>query len=264
MQWLYQSITLGDPRQFQLAFCLWTLAIIRVVLNKEKGVTLSKSAVCRLLQQMGLSPQRPLYRSYKQDPKELERYLQRTYPSLQRLAKRLGAEIYFVDESAVRSDHHRGTTWGAIGQTPVVADTGDRFGLKLISAVSPRGDMRFAVIDGKMNSDKFIAFLKKLQADAGKPIIVIADNASYHSSGKVQKFARESEETIHLGYLPKYAPELNPDEQVWNHAKARLAKLFIDSADTMKRSLLNIMRSLQKQRDLIQSFFMMKDTIYAL
>jgi transposase len=262
MQWLYQAITLGDPRQFQLAFCLWTLGIVRMVLKKEQGVELSKSAVCRLLQQMGLTPQRPIYRSYKQDPKELEKYLKRTFPQLKVLAKRIGAEIYFVDESAVRSDHHRGTTWGAIGQTPVVKDSGDRFGLKLISAVSPRGDMRFAVIEGRMNSDKFIEFLKKLRTDAGKPIIVIADNASYHSSGKVQKFAKESE-TIHLGWLPKYAPELNPDEQVWNQAKARLGKLFIESAASMKRNVLNIMRSIQKQRSLIQSFFQLKDTSYA-
>lgn len=262
MAWLYDAITLGDPRQYQLAFCLWTLTIIRLVLKKEHGVALSKSAVCRLLQQMGLTPQRPIYRSYKQDPQELEKYLKRTFPQLRRLAKRIGAEIYFVDESAVRSDHHRGTTWGAIGETPVVEDSGDRFGLKLISAVSPRGDMRFAVIEGRMNSDKFIEFLKKLHTDAGKPIIVIADNASYHSSGKVQKFAKESQ-AIHLGWLPKYAPELNPDEQVWNQAKARLAKLFIDSAESMKQSVLNIMRSIQKQRRLIQSFFQLKDTSYA-
>ena len=262
MQWLYQAITLGDPRQYQLAFCLWTLGIVRLVLKKEQGVELSKSAVCRLLQQMGLTPQRPIYRSCKQDPQELGKYLKRTFPQLRRLAKRIGAEICFVDESAVRSDHHRGTTWGAIAQTPVVQDSGDRFGLKLISAVSPRGDMRFAVIEGRMNSDKFIEFLKKLHADAGKPIIVIADNASYHSSGKVQKFAKESQ-AIHLGWLPKYAPELNPDEQVWNHVKARLAKLFIESAQSMKQSVLNIMRSLQKQRRLIKSFFQLKDTSYA-
>lgn len=264
MQWLYQAITLGDPRQFQLTFCLWTLGIIRVVLKKEHGVELSKSAVCRLLQQMGLTPQRPLYRSYKQEPKELEKYLQRTFPQLKRLAKRLGAEIYFVDESAVRSDHHRGTTWGAIGQTPVVEDSGDRFGLKLISAASPRGDMRFAVIEDRMNSEKFIEFLKRLHADAGKPILVIADNASYHISAKVQRFAQQSQQEIHLGHLPKYAPELNPDEQVWNHAKRRLAKLFIDSAAAMKRAVLNIMRSIQKQTHLIQSFFKLKDTSYAL
>jgi transposase len=263
IKWLYDAITLGDPRQFQLAFCLWTLSIIRGVLKKEKGVELSKSAVCRLLQQMGLSPQRPIYRSYKQDPKELEKYLKRTFPQLKRLAKRIGAEIYFVDESAVRSDHHRGTTWGAVGQTPVVEDSGDRFGLKLISAVSPRGDMRFSVIEGRMNSEKFIEFLKKLHKDAGKPVIVIADNASYHNSKKVQQFAQESNNAIHLGHLPKYAPELNPDEQVWNHAKTRLAKLSIDSAETMKRSVLGIMRSIQKQTSLVRSFFKLEGTIYA-
>jgi transposase len=65
MQWLYAAITLGDPRQYQLAFCLWSLAIVRLVLKKEHGVELSKSAVCRLLQQMGLTPQRPIYRSYR-------------------------------------------------------------------------------------------------------------------------------------------------------------------------------------------------------
>ena len=253
---------LAIPGEYQLAFCLWSLAIVRLVLKNEHGVELSKSAVCRLLQQMGLTPQRSSYRPYKQDPQELEKYLQRIFPQLRRLAKRIGADIYFVDESAVRSDPHRGTTWGASGQTPVVEDSGDRFGLKLISAVSPRGDMRFAVIEGRMNSDKFIEFLKKLHADAGKPIIVIADNASYHSSGKVRKFTLESQ-AIHLGNLPKYAPELNPDEQVWNPAKARLAKLFIDSAQTMKRSVFNIMRSIQKQSWLIQSFFQIKETSYA-
>jgi transposase len=262
IQWLYQAITLGDPRQYQLAFCLWTLAIIRTMLKKEKGVELSKSSISRLLQQMGLSPQRPIYRSYKQDPAELEKYLKRTFPELKQLAKRIGAEIYFIDESAVRSDHHSGTTWGAIGQTPVVLDSGDRFGLKLISAISPRGIMRFAVIESRMNSEVFIAFLKKLRADAGRPIIVIADNASYHSSKMVKAFADESGD-IHLGYLPKYAPELNPDEQVWNHAKARLGKLFIDSAETMKKSVLSIMRSIQAKAELIRSFFRMDGTKYA-
>jgi transposase len=233
------------------------------MLKQVHGIILSKSAVCRLMQQMGLSPQRPLYRSYKQDPKELEKYLRRTFPQLRQEAKRIGAEIYFVDESALRSDHHRGTTWGAVGETPVVEDSGDRFGLKLISAVSPRGDMRFATIEGGMNSEKFIDFLKKLHSDAGKPIIVIADNAAYHSSQKVMRFAQQSKGTITLGHLPRYAPELNPDEQVWNQAKARLGKIFIDSKETMKKEVLNILRSIQKQTDLVRSFFQLKHTAYA-
>lgn len=51
IQWLYQAITLGDPRQHQFEFCLWTLQIIRQLLRREFQVALSKSAVSRLLAQ---------------------------------------------------------------------------------------------------------------------------------------------------------------------------------------------------------------------
>jgi transposase len=76
--------------------------------------------------------------------------------------------------------------------------------------------MRFSVIQDKMNAGKFIAFVKKLLADAGCPIIVIADNAAYHTSWTVQAFAEKSQGAVTLAYLPRYAPEVNPDEQVWN------------------------------------------------
>ena len=119
----------------------------------------------------------PLHKSYKQDPKKIEKYLKETFPEVVERAQELGAEIYFVDEAAVRSDAHRGWRWGKIGETPVVRDSGGRFGLNVISAVTLRGDMRFRFIEGKMNSAGFIQFLKKLRKDAGRPIIVIADNA---------------------------------------------------------------------------------------
>ncbi len=77
------------------------------------------------------------------------------------------------------------------------------------------------------------------------------------------RFAQQSDETITLGHLPTYAPELNPDEQVWNHAKARLAKLLIDSKEAMKRNMLNIMRSIQKNTKRVRSFFQLKKTQYA-
>ena len=97
---------------------------------------MSKSGVSRLLLHLGLSPQRPIYKSYKQNPKVMKKYLEEIFPGLLEQAQREGAIIYFVDEAAVRSDAHRGTTWGKIGQTPKVEDSGDRFSLKMISAVS--------------------------------------------------------------------------------------------------------------------------------
>lgn len=263
MRWLYDAITSGDPQQYEFPFCLWTIGIIRTLLKREYGIQLSKSGVSRLLRHLGLSPQRPIYRSYKQDPKELDRYLSRTFPELKKLAKRTGAVIYFVDEASVRSDAHRGTTWAKIGETPVVKDSGDRFGLKLISAVSPRGDMKFATFEGRMNGPRFVQFLKDLRSDTGGPIIVIVDNASYHQSGPVKRYAEASEGDVVIEHLPCYAPEYNPDEQVWNHAKGRLAKLFITTKDELFREMRAIMQSIQRSPILIRSFFQLQHTRYA-
>lgn len=262
MQWVYEAITMGSPLNHKFECCLWTLNIIRSMIAKERGVVLSKSAVSRLLGHLGLSPQRPLYKSYKQDPKKLEKYLKETFPQVVERAQALGAEIYFVDEAGVRSDAHRGWTWGRIGETPVVRDSGGRFGLKVISAVTARGDMRFSFIEGKMNSARFIQFLKKLRKDAGRPIIVIADNARYHHSKETQKFIESETDNILMAFLPAYSPELNPDEQVWNHAKARLSKLPVYNAQGMKKCLTSILHSLQKQKSLIKSFFRLADTTY--
>jgi transposase len=262
MQWVYEAVTMGDPLSYKFEFCLWTLNIIRSMIARERGIKLSKSAVSRLLGHLGLSPQRPIYKSYKQDPKKIEEYLSETFPQVVERAREMGAEIYFVDEAAVRSDAHRGCTWGQVGETPVVRDSGGRFGLKVISAVTLRGDMRFSFIEGKMNSARFIEFLKKLRKDAGRPIIVIADNARYHHSKETQKFIEAEVDSIFMAFLPAYSPELNPDEQVWNHAKARLSKLPVLNAQGMKKCLVSILRSIQKQTSLIKSFFRLTDTKY--
>jgi transposase len=264
LRWLYKAITMGDPTQYQFEFCLWTLAIIRQMLHREKGIELSKSAVSRLLAQMGLSPQRPIYRSYKQKPRELKKYLSARFPELKALAQRTGAVIFFVDEAAVRSDAHRGTTWGRIGQTPVVPDSGDRFSLRLISAVSPRGDLKFSTFQGAMNGERFVEFVRRLRQDVGRPIIVIADNASYHKSGPVQEYVKEQSGQVIVDHLPKYAPELNPDEQVWNHAKNRLAKLFVSSKQAMVEAINSIMLAIQADFSLVRSFFQLADTKYVI
>ena len=250
MKWVYDAVTMGSPLNYQFEFCLWTLNILREMINRERGIKLSKSSVSRLLKHLGLSPQRPIYQSYQQDEKKVEQYVADTFPDIARRAKETGAQIYFVDESSIRSDAHRGLTWGRKGETPVVKDSGGRFGLSVISGVTPRGDMRFSFIEGTMNSTRFIQFLKQLRGDAGKPVIVIIDNARYHHSKETQAFiaAQEGSDqgTITLVFLPAYSPELNPDEQVWNHMKARLGKLPIASKEAMKRSVLSILRSIQK------------------
>lgn len=263
LKWLYEAITKGNPLNHQFDFYLWTLSTIRALLKDKRNITLSKSSVSRLLANLGLSPQKPLYKSYKQDPQKIRDYLKTTYPDAVAQAKKHKARLYFVDESAFRSDAHRGTTWGIKGETPIVQDTGGRFGFKLISAVSARGDLYFEVIEQRMNSERFIEFLESLRSDSGHPIFVIADNARYHHSKRVQEFLAEHKGSIMMAFLPPYTPELNPDEQVWNHAKREMGKRSIHNKDEMKKTIYSIMHAIQSKVDLIKSFFQLPDTKYA-
>jgi len=262
MKWLYDAITMGNPMNYKLPFCLWTLNTIRALLEKERKIKLAKSSVCRLLKHLGLSPQRPLYKSYKQDPEKVKHYLAQTYPEVVTEVKKHKARIYFVDEATFCRDAHRGTTWGEIGKTPVVNNSGGRFGFKLISAVSARGDMHFDVIEGRMNSERFINFLKKLRSDVGCPVFIVADNAGYHYSKQVQAFLGTQCGEIMMAFLPAYSPELNPDEQVWNHAKADVGEQTIQRKGEMEKTILTAMHVIQNKIQLVKRFFQLPDTLY--
>jgi transposase len=119
------------------------------------------------------------------------------------------------------------------------------------------------VIEGRMDAEKFIDFLRQLRQDAQCPIFVIADNARYHHSKKVQAFLETQVGQIMMAFLPAYSPELNPDEQVWNHAKAEVGKHPIKSKLEMEVLILSVMRSIQQRVELVKSFFQLPDTLYA-
>jgi transposase len=68
---------------------------------------------------------------------------------------------------------------------------------------------------------------------------------------------------VAVEHLPAYSPHLNPDEQVWKQAKARLGKRFVATKNEFKAALLSIMRSIQHSTELLLSFFQLPDTKYA-
>jgi transposase len=189
--------------------------------------------------------------------------LKRRFPQIVALAKKKGAAILFVDEAGVRPDQNRGTTWGKVGETPVVKANGSRFSLGLISAVGSRGELYFEVFEGRMNGARFVEFLQRLHRDIGRPIIVILDNVSYHRSRPVKKFIRSQKGGIIAHYLPEYSPELNPDEQVWNSLKARLSRLFIATKAQLRAEVERVLSEIRSDRKLVTSFFRLATTKYA-
>jgi transposase len=264
LRYIYDTITMKNPMQLKFPFALWTTAMVVQLIYDKFNIRLSRSSVSRLLNQLGLSAQRPLWRAYQQDPEAVAKWLNDEFPKIKALARSHNADIYFGDEAGVRSDFHSGTTWGERGKTPVVTSTGARFGLNLISAVSSRGLMRFMVTKEKVGADTFMEFLKRLIHNAEKPIFLIVDGHPAHKAKKVKAFVESVKDQLRLFLLPPYSPELNPDELVWNNLKNQcIGHKIIESKPQMKRAVISHMRRIQKLPDLICSFFQSPTTRYA-
>ena len=123
---------------------------------------------------------------------------------------------------------HAGTTWAPVGQTPVVKVTGARFRVNMISAVTARGALRFAVFDGTTTAGSFTESCKRLVHDTPGPVYLTVDGHPAHRSRTVKDYAASTAGTLTLFYLHGYSPELNPDEWVWKNVRDP-AKLFMRS-----------------------------------
>jgi len=264
LDWICDTVTMKNPLQLKFTFALWTAKMIGEMIQKKFGVRLSKASVCRLLNQLGLTPQRPVWRAYQQRSEDVQRWLSKEYPCIRALAKREKATIFFGDEAGVRSDHHAGTTWAPEGHTPVVSSTGARFGLNLISAVSAQGEFRFMITKGRVGAKVFVDFLKRLIYNATRPIFLIVDGHPAHKAVLVKKFVESLKGKLRLFYLPPYSPELNPDERVWNDLKNNaIGRKSISTPEVLKREVISHLRFIQKSPERVRAYFQNNTTQYA-
>lgn len=263
MRRVYELVVGSDPRQLQFDFALWTRQMVRELIAREFGVAMSASAVGRMLHRLGLSPQRPLWRAWQADPEKVAAWKHTEYPAIAKAARAVGGTVYFADEAGIRSDHHTGTTWGAIGATPVVKSTGARFSLNMISAVTAKGLLRFSTFTGSLTADKFIEFCKRLIADTDGPVFLVVDGHPVHRSKAVKAFAASTNGRLRLCQLPGYSPQLNPDEWVWKNIKHdRVGRSGITGPDQFKALAVAGLRRLQAMPHIVRGFFGDPDLAY--
>lgn len=262
---LAKLITGRNPLQLRFPYGLWTRAMIQELIWREFGVSLSESAVGRLLHRMGFTPQRPLFRAYQRDPAAVQRWLDAAFPEIKRLAKQEKATIYFEDEAGIRSDYHSGTTWARRGETPVVKTTGARFSLNMVSAIAAQGLLRFMVVEGRIDAGVFVDFLKRLVHNEKHPVFLIVDSHPTHRAGIVKDFVASTKGRLRLFFLPAYSPDLNPDELVWRHVKHHnLGRQVVDGPWHLKSLLISCLRTLQRQPRLVRGLFYAPSVRYAL
>ena len=238
---------------------LWTCQRVQQFANNKIGKKLHTTNVMRWLKRWGMTNQKPTKRATERDERAVKRWLKEEWPKIKEHRRRWQAILYFQDESGVSLIAVMGKTWAPRGETPIVKTTGKRGGLCVTSAISPAGKMVFRIEKDKerINAAKHIEFLQQIiKQHPKRKIIIVEDNAPAHTAKKVDTFVEENSNKIAIYRIPSYAPELNPDEHVWEYLKAYKLKAHQAQNKEELRSLVKRkMQGIQRKKGLINSFF---------
>ena len=88
-----------------------------------------------------------------------------------------------------------------------------------MSAITSKGQLIFRLHEKRVASAEVIDFLSQmLTHHLRRHLVVVMDQAPPHVSKATTAYI-ESQPRLHVFHLPKYSPDWNPDEKVWNHLK---------------------------------------------
>jgi transposase len=263
-QSLQQLLETQSPPKLGVASALWTRQAVQELIEQQFGIRLPIRTVGEYLRRWGFTPQKPVRKAYKQDPKAVAAWLETKYPEIEKRAAQEGGEIPWGDETGVRSTCQHSRGYARPGQTPELTVPGSRFSVNMISTITNQGKVRWMIYTGKMNAALFIVFLTRLIAGATKKVFLIVDHLSVHEAAMVDEWLADKKDRIEVFYLPKYAPERNPDEYLNCDVKANINTdgLPKDRAE-LTGKLRRFMPKLAKLPARVASYFEHKCIAYA-
>lgn len=153
-------------------------------------------------------------------------------------------------------------SWAPCAQTPVLMQRGrSRLKVSVIGAlvISPRCRRVRAYFslqaEGGFDGERILQFLKQLCRTLRVPIALIWDRLQAHVGEPVKGWLVRNRHRIRAELLPAYAPELNPVELIWGHAKTHSLANFapLEFADLTMQAHLAVL-AIGDDRPLLRSF----------
>jgi transposase len=168
--------------------------------------------------------------------------------------------IVFADESGFSQRPSVRRTWGRKGQTPVLYEhvTWSRFSaLGALGWHPKRKQVRLflSLRPHTVKGDDVIVFLRSLRRHVRGKVILVWDNLPVHRSRLVREYLPAQRKWLRVEWLPAYAPELNPLEDVWANLDGReLANFVPDDMDQLHGQITKGARRIRRHSELLWGF----------
>lgn len=181
-------------------------------------------------------------------------------------ARRLGAHLVFIDESGALLCPLLRRTLAPKGETPVLehrAKRRDKVSLIAALTLSPQG-RHLGFYFSTLQDDHFEAtavawFVRQLLHHLRGPVIVVWDRGAMHKGAPLRELQADFPR-LEFEFLPAYAPELNPVEQIWSYVKWHKLSNFApcDTAELEQR-LFAELDPCRHDQDRLRSFWLAAD-----
>lgn len=193
-----KNIETKTPQALGLPYALWNRKAIQHCIQEKTKRKIWLQTVSKYTNRWGLTPQRPTKYAYEQDKKKIKQWLEVEYPKIEAEAKENGAEIHWGDETGVALSTFYARSYAPKGKTPTIRLPALHGHISFISSITNRGDMRFMMYRGALNTSLFMTFAERLIKDTEKKIYLILDNLQVHKAKKVRIWEQKHHDRIKL------------------------------------------------------------------
>ena len=177
-------------------------------------------------------------------------------------AARRGATLVFSDEAGCLMSPLVRRTWAPRGVTPVLPQRGrpprkvSAIAALTISPKRYRVCRCFGMLaDANDDGEAILHFLQRLTRSRRGPIDLVWDRLPAHRGGPVGRWRAGHRHRVHAHLLPGYAPELNPVELIWGHAKMNpLANFAPTELDELVHQTHAALRTIAADQPLLRAF----------
>jgi transposase len=206
------------PQEFGYRRPTWTQELLILVLAERVEISISVSAMSRLLRRLGIGLKRP--KPIVSCPWKKVRRTRRLR-AIQRLVENLPADevVLYVDEVDIHLNPKIGPDWTRRGRQKMVLTPGCNEKRYLAGAWNPKTRRLIYVEGERKNSLLFLELLHTLATKVypnAKRIHLILDNYGIHDSLQVRLAMKSAAaERLELHFLPPYCPDHNRIERIW-------------------------------------------------
>jgi len=154
------------------------------------------------------------------------------------------------------------TTWARCGHTPALfhrAHQRDKVSVTAALTLSPhRGHLGLyyqTFPDTYVDAELYTFFLRRLLRQIRGPMMLLHDGGNMHKGPLVSELSNDFPR-LEINRLPPYAPELNPVEPLWGHAKnEELANFAPLDTDQLEQTVSDFLDKVRNDQDRLRSFF---------